>query len=434
MLTLPQYKKYQTCNLPWLEKIPAHWNVVKIKYSTYVKARIGWQNLRSHEFVDEGFPCVTGTDFKNGKIDWDKCYRVTFKRYNLDPNIQLQEDDVLITKDGTIGKVAHINELPAKATLNSGIFVTRPIRSEYIGRFMYWVLNSDVFYAFFQFISNGSTINHLYQNSFVNFAFPVPPVEEQERIVDFLDRKTSEIDQAIAQKQRLIELLQEQKAILIDRAVTKGLNRKVQMRDSGIEWIGNIPAHWSVVRNRYLFREQNERSTDGSEVHLSMSQKFGLIPSDELTEKTLQSESYEGAKLCRKGDLVLNRLKAHLGVFSVAPCDGLISPDYSVFRIRYSKMIPEYFEQLFKTSHYILEFNKRVKGIVVGFYRLYTDAFYDISCICPPEEEQEEIRSWISEIQYEFKIVENSINSEIRKLMELKTVFISNAVTGKLKV
>ncbi|NEQ32074.1 MAG: restriction endonuclease subunit S [Leptolyngbya sp. SIO4C5] len=134
--------------------------------------------------------------------------------------------------------------------------------------------------------------------------------------------------------------------------------------DSVIPDLGEVPAHWKVARNRFLFREQNDRSLDGKETHLCMSQKRGLVPSNDFEDKTLQSESYEGARLCKQGDPVLNRLKAHLSVFATAPCDGLVSPDYSVFRLQDSEMVPKYFEHLFKTSVYLSEFNRRVRGIV----------------------------------------------------------------------
>ena len=121
--------------------------------------------------------------------------------------------------------------------------------------------------------------------------------------------------------------------------------------DSGVPWIGSMPTHWRVVPNRYIFREQNTRSLNGEETHFSMSQRYGLVPAKDLNVQTLQSESYDGAKLCRKGDLVQNRLKAHLAVFGVSPCDGLVSPDYSVFRLVDQDHQPVFFERLFKTPN-----------------------------------------------------------------------------------
>lgn len=202
--------------------------------------------------------------------------------------------------------------------------------------------------------------------------------------------------------------------------------------ESNVPDLGEIPAHWKVIRNRFLFQEQNERSLDGKETHLCMSQKLGLVPSDEFEDKTLQSESYEGARLCKKGDLVLNRLKAHLSVFSTAPCDGLVSPDYSVFRLRDSEMIPKYFEHLFKTPVYLSEFNRRVRGIVAGFYRLYTDDFNDVRAVCPPIEDQKRIIDFLDRKTSEIDQAIAQKQRLIELLQEQKAILINQAVTKGL--
>ncbi|MBD2526788.1 restriction endonuclease subunit S [Nostoc sp. FACHB-133] len=197
---------------------------------------------------------------------------------------------------------------------------------------------------------------------------------------------------------------------------------------SEVAELGKIPSHWKVLRNRYLFIEPNERSLTGNETHLMMSQKLGLIPSS-VEAKTLQSESYEGAKLCLKNDIVLNRLKAHLGVFSVAPCNGLVSPDYSIFRLINSKMEPKYFEHLFKTPTYISELNRKVKGIVVGFYRLYSEEFNDIVSLCPPIEEQQRIVAFLERTTAEIDEAISKKQRLIKLLQEQKAVIINQAVT-----
>jgi len=142
------YPNYRESDIRWLGRIPRHWDIGRIKYSTYVKGRIGWQGLRADEFIDEGPFLVTGTDFKDGFINWNTCYHVSQERYSEDPYIQLREGDLLITKDGTIGKVAVVKDISGPATLNSGIFLTRPLSGEYITRYMYWVLQSSVFTGF----------------------------------------------------------------------------------------------------------------------------------------------------------------------------------------------------------------------------------------------------------------------------------------------
>jgi len=119
--------KFKDSGIPWIGEILKGWEINKIKNTSYVKGRIGWHGLTSEEYSDKGAYLVTGVDFKDGVIEWEDCHHVGWDRYKEDPYIHLKEDDLLITKDGTIGKVALIKSLPDKATLNSGIFLVRPL-------------------------------------------------------------------------------------------------------------------------------------------------------------------------------------------------------------------------------------------------------------------------------------------------------------------
>jgi len=250
---MKRYDNYTDSGIEWIGDIPDHWQLKKIKHTTYVKGRIGWQGLRADEFLESGDSyVVTGTDFENGRITWSTCYQITKDRYDEDPFIQLKENDLLITKDGTIGKIALVKGIPGIATLNSGIFVTRPKSSDYITEFMFWILQSDVFNSFFNNNKSGSTILHLYQNVFNEFKFVCPPLSEQVQIAKYLDKKTTQIDKLIADKQKLIELLDEEQIAMINRAVTKGLDPNIPMKDSGVNLLGVIPKHWGRLRIKSL--------------------------------------------------------------------------------------------------------------------------------------------------------------------------------------
>lgn len=216
-----QNVKLKYSGIDWIGKIPEHWEIVRIKDFTYLKARIGWQGLRSDEFIDNSnWLCITGTDFKNGEIDWNNCYSIEKERYDQDKNIQLRLNDLLITKDGTIGKVALVNYLPKKATLNSGVFVTRPLMSKYSNSFMYWLLNSNVFTLFIDYYKNGSTILHLYQNVFERFCYGLPSLNEQTQIANYLNNKTTTIDNIIQNIEKQIDALAELRKTLINDVVT----------------------------------------------------------------------------------------------------------------------------------------------------------------------------------------------------------------------
>lgn len=164
------------------------WSEYQLGKSAILKARIGWQGLTTSEYKDSGdFYLVTGTEFQDGFIDWNECHYVDASRYVQDKNIQLSLKDILVTKDGTIGKVAFVHDLPKPATLNSGVFVIRPIQAAFHPKFFYYLLSSSVFAQFLNQLSAGSTINHLYQKDFVNFRYMLPvEIEEQQAIAQIL--------------------------------------------------------------------------------------------------------------------------------------------------------------------------------------------------------------------------------------------------------
>lgn len=176
-----------------------------------LRARIGWQGLRSDEFKTEGPYLVTGTDFHNGRVDWDDCYHVTEERYAQDKGIQLHEHDLLITKDGTIGKTAVVIDCPEKATLNSGVFVVRAISNEVVPEFLHYILHSHWFDLFVRNVLTGSTIKHLNQEKFYKFTFEAPDVPTQKKIVEVLES----IDAVIDKTREIVEKYQGIKAGLL---------------------------------------------------------------------------------------------------------------------------------------------------------------------------------------------------------------------------
>ena len=206
--------------IEWIGEVPEHWKVMKIKFTSYVKGRVGWKGLTSEEYLENGYAyLVTGQDFQSKTILWDSCYYVDKDRYDDDPYIQLKNGDLLITKDGTIGKLAIVDGLKKPACLNSGIFLVRPY-NYYITDFLYYVLSSSVFSNFYFLRSFGSTIQHLYQNVFEEFSFPIPSIGEQDKIIAYLVKQTSKIDKIISVGKNMLQLLKEHKASLINQAVT----------------------------------------------------------------------------------------------------------------------------------------------------------------------------------------------------------------------
>lgn len=260
-----------------------------------------------------------------------------------------------------------------------------------------------------------------------------PPIDEQKRIVSFLDQECGQVDTLIANVQTQKEKLKAYKQSLITEVVTKGLDPTVPMKDSGVEWIGKIPSAWSTIRVKQLLCERKERSFDGSEVPLSMSQKLGLVPTIMLDSIPNVASSFVGAKLAYINDLVFNKLKAHLGVFSVSKYDGLVSPDYAVY---YSTGVADlkYLEYLFKTPQCISEFRKKSTGIAAGLTRLYTDGLFSIECPFPAKDEQAQIVEYLNGKCEKIERLITIKQAKIDKLSEYKKSLIYEYVTGKKEV
>ena len=208
--------------IDWIGDVPGHWGNTRLKFDCSLKGRIGWNGLKSDEFRDLSYAyLVTGQDFKGKNIEWSKCYQIDKWRYDEDPFIQLSNGDLLVTKDGTIGKVALVNNLDKPACLNSGIFVLKLTSKKFKQSYLYWTLVSSQLADFNYFKSGTSTtIQHLYQNIFENMPLVVPPLEEQQAIADYLDKKCAEIDGLRAKLTKKRETLTELRQSIISEVVT----------------------------------------------------------------------------------------------------------------------------------------------------------------------------------------------------------------------
>lgn len=207
--------------IDWIGQIPEHWEICRLKNACSLKGRIGWKGLRSEEFEQISYAyLVTGQDFHSAIIDWTKCYQISKERYDEDPYIQLSNGDLLITKDGTIGKIAKVSNMDKPSCLNSGIFVMKQTKALFEQSYLYWLLESSLLKEFNNYTSTGTTILHLYQNVFENMPFIIPSLSEQQQIAEYLDKKTEEIDSTIDKFKVQIDKLKEYRQALIAEVVT----------------------------------------------------------------------------------------------------------------------------------------------------------------------------------------------------------------------
>ena len=424
---LHPYPAYKPTVVPWLGGVPEHWEVRRLG-SIAGLINGATPSTSVSEYWDGHILWVTPDDL--GKLTnryiGDSARRITESGYKACATTIAPASSIAISTRAPIG---HIGILQSEGCVNQGCRLLVPgssIQPEYLH---YTLSNSRSSLAS---LGQGSTFTELSRTLLAAFCFPLPPIPEQRAIVRYLDHVDRRIRRYVAAKRKLIALLEEEKQAVVNQAVTRGLDPNIRLKPSGVEWLGDVPEHWETMRARFLFREIDTRSTSGRETHLSMSQTLGLVPSN-LVEQSLISDSYVGGKLCQEGDLVLNRLKAHLGVFAVAKQVGVISPDYSVFRNRGSVHMG-YFFRVLRLPALRAELRTRAKGIVEGFWRLYTDDFFDIRLPVPPPVEQQAIVKYIEEATGS---IDNSIaraRRQIELVNEYRTRLIADVVTGKLDV
>lgn len=418
---LKPYPSYKDSGISWVGRVPNHWRVVPLTALARKKSLV---NCADREllsiYLDLGVVRFTDVEAKRTNATSENLtkYQAVDRGDFVLNNQQAWRGSVGVSEyDGIVSPAYLVLKLnhemrPQFANL---LFRDKAMVSQYL------VCSKGV----------GSIQRNLYWPHLKRILVPVPPLKEQRAIVQLLNYYDSKFIRLLAAKKRQIELLKEQKQTIIHEAVARGLEPNVKCKPSGLDWLGHIPSHWQLLRSKYLFREVDDRSTTGSETHLSMSQKHGLVPHTQLDERRFISESYVGAKLVRCNDLVLNRLKAHLGVFAVAKQEGLVSPDYTVFRC-YNGVSTRYFELLLRTPTCRTELRRRAKGIVEGFWRLYTDDFYDIRLPVPSFEEQVAIADHIDCKTANINIAIDVTHKAITRIQKYRTRLISELVLGQI--
>lgn len=292
---------------------------------------------------------------------------------------------------------------------------------------------------YFQFIFNGRKFMFLSKNirysltydEFAGIQIPIPPLTEQERIAAWLDGKCGEIDELIDIEQQMISELEAYRQAVITETVFNGFVNTDYIRTT-IDWIGKIPSKWQIRKIKFILRERKERSQNGLEEPLTMSQRLGLIPSKDFGDVANPAISFIGAKIVYPGDLVFNKLKAHLGVFAFSKHYGLVSPDYAVYFSDCACV--RYYEYLFKTPIYISEFKKKITGVGSGLSRLYTNDLFSIDGLFPPISEQQEIADYLDSKCAEIGELIKVKQEKIESLRQYRQSLIFEAVTGKTKV
>jgi len=417
---LPKYESYKDSEVQWIGEVPEHWEVQKLKHLFYEKKHTQNMELSCGSISfgkvvyknDEKVPLAT-------KASYQEVLKEEFLINPLNLNYDLISLRIALSKINVVVSAGYI-VLKDKVSLNR----------EY---FKYLLHRYDV--AFMKLLGSGvrQTINF---NHISNSLLAFPPFPEQTAIANFLDEKTKKIDEAIAIKEKQIELLKERKQIIIQKAITQGLNPNVPMKDSGIDWIGEIPEHWECLANRVLLKERKEPGRDDLPL-LSVSIHSG-VSSEEVSEEDnirgrIKIEDKSKYQLVKPNDIAFNMMRAWQGGIGAVKVTGMVSPAYIIAK-PLKDMNSSFFELQYRCPEFIQQMDRYSKGITDFRKRLYWDGFKQLITILPPKEEQDSIVSYVDK---ENAITEKLISSQVQqieKLKEYKSTLINSAVTGKIKV
>ncbi|TDH62939.1 restriction endonuclease subunit S [Dankookia rubra] len=309
-----------------------------------------------------------------------------------------------------------------------------PLRPEKIHpRFGLYIVLSQQFIDAVDASTFGSKMPRADWEFIGNLPIPLPPQQKQSDVVRFLDRETADIDDLIAAKQQLLDLLAEKRRAIVADAVMRGLNPAASLRPSGIDWLGDIPAHWEVERSRWLFRERDERSETGTEEMLTVSHITGVTPRSEKDVNMFEAESTAGYKLCFAGDLAINTLWAWMGAMGIARVDGIVSPAYNVYTPG-PRLLPDYVDALVRIPVFAQEVTRYSKGVWSSRLRLYPEGLFETRWPVPPLDEQQQIVEHIAAETAKIDRLRAATEHSITLLKERRGALIAAAVTGQIDI
>ena len=414
-------RKMIDSGVEWLGAIPQDWDLVQIKSIASCKSE-------KSSYIGGAYIGLEHIESGSGKLLADGSQT----GIEVDSTVSSFSDtDILFGKlRPYLAKAAKPN---FDGQCSTEILVLNP-SSRIQKDFLFWYLLNPAFIDAVNASTYGAKMPRANWNFIGSCYLPLPPMNMQTVISSVLNEKFAQVDTLIANVQAQIEKLKAYKQSLITEVVTKGLDPTVPMKDSGFEWIGEIPAHWEVKRGKVLFEESDARSADGSEELLTVSQYTGITPRSQKNVNMFEALTLEGYKICDVGDIAANTMWLWAGAIGVSAYSGVISPSYNVYRQKAENFVPSYLDCLLRAPMLVQEYASRSTGIRASRLRLYPKDFLDIMFPVPPFGEQQEIMRVLSD---KFAAVDKLIaikESKIEKLEQYKKSLIYEYVTGKREV
>lgn len=406
-----RYGKYKDIGVGWIGKIPDSWELNKGKYIYSICTG----KLDANEYVEDGkYPFFTCSN-ENLWID-------TFA---------FDCEALLVSGNGNVGFTRYYN---GRFNAYQRVYVisnfAEKINSNYLKYYTSSLLISSV-----ENNAVGSVIEFIKLGDIKNFIICIPSAKEQEKIVNYLDDKTSKIDSIIKDLESEKDKLEVYKMELIAKVITKGLDENIPMKDSGVDWIGEVPEHWEVEKIKWVFKILKRQNGRDDRPVLSITQQ-GIKIKDIENNDGQMAESYEDYQLVEPGDFAMNSMDLLTGWIDCSQYEGVTSPDYRVFRlIDINDHNNDFYNYLFQMCYKRRIFYRIGQGVSnLGRWRLQREPFLNMKIPVPPKEEQENISNFIRIKENKINVIVNEVEKQIEKLKEYRKILIHEAVTGKLKI
>lgn len=419
-----RYGAYKDSGVEWLGEVPVHWAVGKLKDIVFYQEGPG---IMADDFQEEGVPLIRISGMKGATVSLDGCnFLDPIKVARKWPHFKLKLGELLVSASATTGIAAKVNESVVGAIPYTGLIRFKP-RSKLCLDYLQYFLTANIFTYQIDLQKSGTTIQHYGPTHLGRILSVLPTLHEQTTIAAYLDSKTAQLD-------RKIELLGQKaaqygklKQSLINETVTRGLDKSVAMKDSGVEWIGKVPAHWEVQRIGTAFEERSEKVNDTDYPPLSVSMG-GIVPQMESVAKT---DNNENRKRVAVGDYVINSRSDRRGASGISIYDGSVSVISIVLAPRRS-FFGKYLHHLFRSYSFIEEFYRVGRGIVDDLWTTRYSVMKGIEFAYPSYEEQKAIADYLDSKTAHIDRIVATLNTQIDKLKELRKALINDIVTGKI--
>ena len=435
------YPDYKETNLEWLSQVPNEWNYSPIKF--LLRRKISDGPHESPTFIDEGIPFLSVDGIQNGELIFENCRYVSEDDHNrFQQKCSVEKNDVLMGKAASIGKIARV-KVSFDFSVWSPLAIIKPNKAKLFPVFLEYSLKSIYSQDQIEIYATSNTQKNISMDDIQRIQIVYPPLPEQEAIADFLDRKTKQIDELISKKQCQINLLHEQRTALINQAVTKGLNPDVPMKDSGVEWLGEIPSHWYIVPTRRIIDVRD--GTHDTPEYIEPSEKsFPFVTSKDFEGDTI---NFDGTKHIStvdhelfiqrsrvdNGDVLMSMIGGNIGKALLVPNNTDFSiKNVALFKTHGNLALSKYILYYIRSGLLNIQIELQSKGGAQSFLSL-TD-IRSLLFFKMPQEEYEAITKYLDErteaIEKQLQLLKKGIDL----ISEYRTALISATVTGKIDV